>query len=572
MSGSGERIARASYREASARRRLWGVLDPGSFTELLAPEERVTSPHLADLGLPAAFDDGVVVGAGLLAGEEVLAASQEGGFLGGSVGEVHGAKLVGLLRLAEREKPRAVVLLLDSGGVRLQEANAGLVAVSEVMRAVLAARAAGVPVLGLVGGGWGCFGGMGIVARCCDALAMSEEGRLGLSGPDVIEATQGVEELDARDRALVWRTYGGKHRHLLGEADVLVDDDLPAFRTAARALIGCARPIDHGALVREHGMLARRLELAGACADAADVWRAAGAPDPERLPLMSAEEFVAAVAPARARLTSSARDPVSSLSPRTTGGERRDEGEIAVEETAPAGGTAALLSDLFPAGHTVRDRGGLLVGAGRARSGEVAVLGSAGGLELGVEGALALAAELLRLVDLHPGRPLLVLVDSRGQRIRRRDEVLGLNGYLGHLAATVELARRRGHHIVALVHGDAVSGGVLPLGFMADEIHATEGANPWVMSLPAMSRVTKIPLERLEELSRASPVLSPGLDGFLRLGAIESVWRAPLHVPLAAALSRAPVPDRRAERGLERGGRILAAPVAARVAGGRDAS
>jgi len=571
MSASGGPIARASYREASARRRLAGVLDPGTFTELLGPAERVTSPHLADLGLPAAFDDGVVVGAGLLGGEEVLAASQEGGFLGGSVGEVHGAKLVGLLRRAERERPRAVLLLLDSGGVRLQEANAGLVAVSEVMRAVLAVRAAGVPVVALVGGGWGCFGGMGIVARCCDAIAMSEEGRLGLSGPDVIEATQGVEELDASDRALVWRTYGGKHRHLLGETDRLVDDDLPAFRAAARELLAAARPIAHGALVREHGMLARRLELAGACADAAELWRAAGAPEPDRLPLMSPEEFVAAVAPARARLGSPARDPLSTLSLRNAGGEGRGHGGSAEAGASPAGRAAALLADLFPAGHAVRDHGGLLVGTGRAPSGEIAVLGSTGGAELGVEGALLLAAEVLRVVDRHPGRPLLVLVDSRGQRMSRRDEVLALNGYLGHLAAAVELARQGGHLVLALVDGDAVSGGVLPLGFMADEIHATETANPWVMSLRAMSRVTKIPLERLEELSRTSPVLAPGLESFFRLGAIESVWRPPLHEPFAAALARGRGPDLRAERGLERGGRVLAAPVAARVAGGRHA-
>jgi malonate decarboxylase beta subunit len=557
MTGSGERVPRASYREATARRRLAGVLDPGTVTELLGPEERVTSPHLAGFGVPAAFDDGVVVGAGLLAGEPVLAASQEGGFMGGSVGEVHGAKLVGLLRRAERERPRAVLLLLDSGGVRLQEANAGLVAVSEVMRGVLAVRAAGVPVVGLVGGAWGCFGGMGIVARCCDAIAMSEEGRLGLSGPDVIEATHGVEELDTADRGLVWRTYGGKHRYLLGEADLLVEDDLEAFRAAARALLGSARPIELDALLREHAALARRLDLARACDDAAEVWRAAGAAELDRLPLVSAAEFVAAVEGARALLTS--------VSPRTAKGEGSGE-----KGAIPVGGTAALLADLFPSGHDVRDHAGLLLGAARVASGDVAVLGSAGGAELGVEGALALAAEVLRVVREHPGRTLVVLVDSRGQRMSRRDEVLGLNGYLGHLAAVVELARRRGHRIVALVHGHAVSGGVLPLGFMADEVHATGTANPWVMSLPAMARVTKIPLARLEELSRTSPILAPGLEGFFRLGAIESVWQPPLHEPLAAALARDSGPDRRAERGLERGGRILAAPVAARVAGGRD--
>lgn len=290
---------RSSYRELTARRRLAAILDPGSFREILGPAERVTSPHLEALGAPGAFDDGAIVGAGRLAGHRVLAASQEGGFMGGAVGEVHGAKLVGLLRRAERERPRGVLLLLDSGGVRLQEANAGLVAVSEVMRALLSARAGGVPVVALVGGAWGCFGGMGIVARCCDAVVMSEEGRLGISGPDVIEATKGVEELDSADRALVWRTYGGKHRYLLGEADVLVDDDVFAFRAAALEALARPRPVSLEALEREHELLARRLGELGGCGDASEVWAAAGAPDPSRLPLLDAASFTAAVATAR---------------------------------------------------------------------------------------------------------------------------------------------------------------------------------------------------------------------------------------------------------------------------------
>ncbi len=546
---------RVSFREASARRRLAALLDPGSPVERLGPAERVTSPHLAALGLPAAFDDGVVVAEGTLAGAPVLAASQEGAFMGGSVGEVHGAKLVGLLRRARAARPRGVVLLLDSGGVRLQEANAGLVAVSEVMRAVLETRAAGVPVVALIGGAWGCFGGMGIVARCCDAIAMSEEGRLGLSGPDVIEATRGVEELDASDRGLVWRTYGGKHRWILGEADLLLDDDVVAFRAGAIELLGRASPLAPEPLARAQARLAARLEHAGACSDGADVWRLGGIADPRRLPLLEAEAFRAEAGPARRALAEVSREAADPLG--AQGGGRR--------YSDPA------LEGLFPRGHDVREAGGILRGVGRGPEGEIAVLGSVGGAEMGVEQALALAGEVLRVVREFPGRPLLALVDSRGQRMSRRDELLGLCGFLGHLASCVELARARGHRVLALVRGDAVSGGVLPLGFMADEVDALEGANPWVMSIPAMARVTKLPVERLEELSRSSPVLAPGLDGFLRLGAIEAVWRPPLDVALAAALARPASPDLRAARGLSRGGRLLAAPIADRVAGGARA-
>ena len=130
-----------SYYEDSARERLLGLLDDGSFREILPPTERVVSPHLRQLDTPAAFDDGIIVGRGTLDGNPVLIAAQEGGFMGGAVGEVHGAKLVGLLERALDERAAAVLLLVESGGVRLHEANAGLIAVSEVMRAVPAAWA-----------------------------------------------------------------------------------------------------------------------------------------------------------------------------------------------------------------------------------------------------------------------------------------------------------------------------------------------------------------------------------------------------------------------------------------------
>ena len=239
---------------------------------------------------------------------------------------------------------------------------------------------------------------------------------------------------------------------------------------------------------------------------------------------------------------------------------------------------AELLVALFPAGHAVRDDAGVLVGPARAGAGEVAVVGTADGLEVGVEAALALAAEVLRIVREHPGRPIVVLVHSRGQRMSRRDEILGLNGYLGHLAACVELARRGGHRLVAVVYGDAVSGGVLPLGFMADEVHAVEGANPWVMSLARHGARDEDPGRAPRgAVANSSALLSPGLEPFVRLGAVEPPWTPPLAAALDEALSRPARPDRRAEEGLARGGRLLAARVAARVAGagaapGDDAS
>ena len=276
-----------SFAECSARERLARVFDAGTFHEWLPPTERVMSPHLEQLGVPSAFDDGVAIGRAMLDGHPVFVAAQEGEFMGGGVGEVHGAKLVGLLRRALRDRPAAVLLLAESGGVRLHEANAGLIAVSEVMRAVLDVRAAGIPVVMLIGGANGCFGGMGIVARCADRVVMSDMGRLAMSGPEVIEASQGVEEFDSRDRALVWRTTGGKHRWLSGDCDVLVKDDVAAFRAAAIDALDASRPVSLETLEGEHALLTARLRLLPETLDgdeAVALWTLLGVPDASRVP------------------------------------------------------------------------------------------------------------------------------------------------------------------------------------------------------------------------------------------------------------------------------------------------
>ena len=286
----GSPMNRLSFAECSARERIAELFDEGSFHEWLPPAMRVMSPHLAQLGVPAAFDDGVVVGEARLQGHRVFVAAQEGAFMGGGVGEVHGAKLVGILRRALQTRPSAVLVLAESGGVRLHEANAGLIAVSEVMRALLDCRAAGVPVVVLIGGANGCFGGMGIVARCADQLVISDIGRLAMSGPEVIEASHGVEEFDSRDRALVWRTTGGKHRYLMGDCDQLVEDEVQAFRAAAVRALDGARPLTLQSLQDEQQMLAQRLQDGAGADDAVALWRQSGIDQAASVPDMSAAQ------------------------------------------------------------------------------------------------------------------------------------------------------------------------------------------------------------------------------------------------------------------------------------------
>ena len=288
-----ERISSTSFNEASARTRVELLLDPGSFVEFIGPEKREISPHLRIFDLPEQFDDGIVVGHGRLDGSPVFIAAQEGRFMGGAFGEVHGAKLTGLLRAARQIRSTPVLVLFDTGGVRLQEANAGELAIAEIMRAVMEARIAGVKVIGLIGGRAGCYGGGGLIAGCCSALAVSEPGRIAVSGPEVIETNRGVEEFDSRDRALVWRTMGGKHRRLLGAADVFTDDTMQDFREAALDLLGLVGSFGLDKLKAEQMRLGDRLRRFGACEDAVDIWTAEGIAHAKTVPELSADQFIA---------------------------------------------------------------------------------------------------------------------------------------------------------------------------------------------------------------------------------------------------------------------------------------
>jgi malonate decarboxylase beta subunit len=284
-----------SWYESSARERINLMFDAGTFDEFIGPEQREVSPHLKVFDLPEQFDDGIVVGRAKLAGSPVFVAAQEGRFMGGAFGEVHGAKLTGLLRAARDCRSIPVLLLFDTGGVRLQEANAGELAIAEIMRALMEARLAGVKVVGLVGGRAGCYGGGGLISGCCSALAASEQGRISVSGPEVIETNRGVEEFDSKDRALVWRTMGGKHRHLLGGAEGFADDTIDAFRAIALDLLAAVPGFGVHVLKAEQARLEERLVRFGKCADATDIWKSRGMTDDEAaaVPAMPASDFIA---------------------------------------------------------------------------------------------------------------------------------------------------------------------------------------------------------------------------------------------------------------------------------------
>jgi malonate decarboxylase beta subunit len=240
--------ARTRFTELSARERAAALLDPGTFRELIGPFERLESPHLEPQGIVPACDDGVVVARGDIDGEGAVVLAVEGLFQGGGIGEVSGAKIAGALELALRDaesgRPVCPVLLLETGGIRLQEANLGLLAIAEIHAAIVALRSY-VPVVGVIAGMVGCFGGMAIAAGLCSHVVMTREGRLGLNGPQVIEQEAGVAELDSEDRRLVWETIGGEQRVATGMADALVEDDVEAIARAVQAAFEAGASMEH---------------------------------------------------------------------------------------------------------------------------------------------------------------------------------------------------------------------------------------------------------------------------------------------------------------------------------------
>ncbi|MBY0240338.1 MAG: biotin-independent malonate decarboxylase subunit gamma [Burkholderiaceae bacterium] len=246
---------------------------------------------------------------------------------------------------------------------------------------------------------------------------------------------------------------------------------------------------------------------------------------------------------------------------------RPDTGQSEAGVAAHWQGVAA---SLFPQGHSIEQHGMLLRGSAQVNGKPVAVVGTCGHTEIGVEIALAQARAVLDTVRGQPGRPIIVLVDTQGQRLRHRDEMLGIHSYMAHLGQSIDLARRRGHKVLALVYGQALSGGFVTSGLMANACYALPQAAIRVMALAAMARITRVPLARLEPLAATHPVLAPGPENYLRMGALTAIWEAPaMHAALIMALHDCPQQDFRAALGAKRGGRTLAAAVIDAIVEGR---
>jgi malonate decarboxylase beta subunit len=260
MTDSTRLLKQHSFVELGARQRACALLDEGSFRELIDPFARMTSPWLPKQGVVPQADDGVVIAKGSIGGKPVVVCAIEGNFQGGSMGEVGGAKMAGALELAAEDNrkgiPTTAVLLLETGGVRLQEANLGLAAIAEIHAAIVDLRRYQ-PVIGVVAGSVGCFGGMSIAAGLCSYLVVTQEARLGLNGPQVIEQEAGIEEYDSRDRPFIWSITGGEQRFASALVDAYVADDIAAIQQQVEELLHKGKPAQERS--SQYGLFLKRL-------------------------------------------------------------------------------------------------------------------------------------------------------------------------------------------------------------------------------------------------------------------------------------------------------------------------
>lgn len=186
--------------------------------------------------------------------------------------------------------------------------------------------------------------------------------------------------------------------------------------------------------------------------------------------------------------------------------------------------TEAILKQLFPHDLNYDIEGHFICGSAQTAVGKVRIVGTVNSAPINQHIAMQIAAEVLDIIAEDTQIPVVFIVDTQGQALSRSDELLCLNRTFAHLASCVDLLRRKQHPNLAIILGEAVSGGFLSYGLMSNQVFALESSQVKVMDLNAMARVTKIPVERLKELSQSSAIFAPGVENFYKMGAIAEVW------------------------------------------------
>ncbi len=484
-----------SFVELSGRDRALALLDKGTARELVGPFDDMISPHLEPQGIVPESDDGVILMKGQLEHKNALIISIESAFQGGGIGEVSGAKIVAALEQVLKDNQNGTeiypIIILDTGGVRLQEANYGLLSISEIQNAVIAIKKY-VPVIGLIPGRVGSFGGMSITSAILSYLIATKKARIGLNGPEVIEQEAGVREFDSSDKDLIWDTLGTKQRAATGIVDEIVDDSVEVMRDAVTAAIAEKKDAQRTEKADFYLSLLDKLDMSQPL-NTTEYRQQYQNVETVAHPIIDAVSTNDEKPKSRGRLWFE----------KLTGIQNAETNVPTVLQATVGGKTyIAIVPDpknRFP----------------RVRNGEA-------GLQEGFAIANIVNKVIKEDADKDTKRPIILVVDVPSQAYGYKEELIGIHVALASSAAAYAKARQAGHPVISFIPGDAVSGGFLAHGLQSNRMIALDDDSITIqaMSKASAARITQRTIAELEEATKHVPAMAYDIDNYEKLGAL----------------------------------------------------
>jgi malonate decarboxylase gamma subunit len=222
-----------------------------------------------------------------------------------------------------------------------------------------------------------------------------------------------------------------------------------------------------------------------------------------------------------------------------------------------------ILTTMFGDSQQMELANNVITGYANYQGQKFAIIGIVNEAMLDNPRSLALADFVLRQKT---GINFLIILDTGGQQATHKAELLGLNRYCAHLIKSIHFKRHQGSRVFAVVIGKALGGAFIATALNAEKIYALPQAQISVMWLEAMAKVTKIPISKLQELSKTSPIFAPGAENFYKLGALEQILDIEeVMSQVMADLAKTSTLDDWRNNALERGGRNLAARVVSEI-------
>ncbi len=496
-----------SFVELNGRERAKVLLDKNTGKEIVGPFDNIISPHLEPQGIVPESDDGIIIIKGKLAGKPVVIISIEGSFQGGGIGEVSGAKIVATLEKVLKDnkigKTIYPILILDTGGVRLQEANYGLLSISEIQNVIIALKKY-VPVVGIIPGIVGSFGGMSITAAILSYLITTPKARIGLNGPEVIEQEAGPREFDSSDKNLIWDTLGTRQRLKTGLVDEVVEDSINKIKNSLNSAI-------------EKRKEARRTDQSNFY-----------------LSLLDKIDFTKPLTTTSYQnLYKSIKNKKHALPEAVSSKQKFDNsrGRIWFEALTGIKNAKSEIPTILYANKNsnaylaiVPDKHNRFP---RVRNGEA-----------GLEEGFALGNIINRIIkedqNKKAKRPIIAIVDVPSQAYGYKEELIGIHLALASSASAYAKARQTGHPVIAFIAGDAVSGGFLAHGLQSNRLIALDDTSITIqaMSKASAARITQRTIPELEEATKHVPAMAYDIDNYNKLGALYDLvsgvtsWKA----------------------------------------------